>query len=51
MILEGIKVRSGRQEVFSKKSVLKNFAKFTGKHRCQSLFSTKVTGPKPATLV
>ena len=26
------------QEVFCKKGVLKNFAKFTGKHLCQSLF-------------
>ena len=25
-------------EVFCKKGVLKNFAKFTGKHLCQSLF-------------
>ena len=29
-------------EVFCKKSVLKNFAKFTGKHICQSLFFNKV---------
>ena len=30
--------RSSRLEVFFKKGVLKNFAKFTGKHLCQSLF-------------
>ena len=30
--------RSSRPEVFCKKGVLKNFAKFTGKHLCQSLF-------------
>ena len=30
--------RSSRQEVFCKKGVLRNFAKFTGKHLCQSLF-------------
>ena len=30
--------RSSRQEVFSEKDVLINFAKFTGKHLCQSLF-------------
>ena len=30
--------RSGRPEVFYKKGVLRNFAKFTGKHLCQSLF-------------
>ena len=29
--------RSSRPEVFCKKGVLKNFAKFTGKHLCQSL--------------
>ena len=27
-----------------KTSVLKNFAKFLGKHLCQSLFFNKVTG-------
>ena len=31
-------------EVFYKKGVLKNFAKFTGKHLCQSLFFNKVAG-------
>ena len=30
--------RSSRPEVFYKKDVLENFAKFTGKHLCQSLF-------------
>ena len=29
-------------EVFYKKSVLRNFAIFTGKHLCQSLFFKKV---------
>ena len=29
---------------FPKKSVLKNFAKFTGKHQRQSLFFNKVAG-------
>ena len=29
-------------EVFYKKGVLKNFAKFTGKHLCESLFFNKV---------
>ena len=29
-------------EVFYKKNVLKNFAKFTGKHMCQSLFLMKL---------
>ena len=31
--------------------VLKNFAKFTGKHLCQSLFFNKVTGLRPSTLL
>ena len=30
--------------MFYKKGVLKNFAKFTGKHLCQSLFLNKVAG-------
>ena len=31
-------------KVFCKKGVLRNFAKFTGKHLCQSLFFSKVAG-------
>ena len=38
------KYRSSRSEVFCKKSVLRNFAKFTGKHLCQILFFTKGYG-------
>ena len=34
-----------------KKVALKNFAKFTRKHLCQSLFFNKVAGWKPATLL
>ena len=36
--------RSSRPEVFCKRGVLKNFAKFTGKQLCQSLFFNKVAG-------
>ena len=36
--------RSSRSEVFYKKGVLRNFAKFSGKHLCQSLFLIKVAG-------
>ena len=36
--------RSSRPEVFWKKGVVRNFAKFTGKHLCQSLFLNKVAG-------
>ena len=31
-------------EVFCKEGALKNFAKFTGKHMCQSLFLNKFAG-------
>ena len=34
-----------------KKGILKNFAKFTGKHLCQGLFFSKVAGLRPATLL
>ena len=34
-----------------KRGVLRNFAKFTGKHLCQSLFFNKVAGLRPATLL
>ena len=43
--------RSSRAEVFSKKGVPKNYAKFTGKNLCQSLFFNKVSGLRPATLL
>ena len=36
--------RSSRPDVFCQKGVLRNFAKFTGKHLCQSLFFNKVAG-------
>ena len=42
---------SSRPEVFCKKCVLRNFAKFTGKHLCQSLFFNKVAGLRSATLL
>ena len=34
-----------------KKSVLRSFTNFTGKHLCQSLFFNKVTGLRPAALL
>ena len=43
--------RSSRLEVFCKKSVLKNFAKFSGKHLSQILFFNEVAGLKPAILL
>ena len=36
--------RSSRPEIFLKKGVLRNFAKFTGNHLCQRLFFNKVAG-------
>ena len=36
--------RSSRPKVFCKKSVLRNFTKFTGKHLCQILIFNKVAG-------
>ena len=36
--------RSTPPEVVSKKGVLRNFAKFEGKHLCQGLFLSKVGG-------
>ena len=43
--------RSSYAEVFCKKSVLKNFVKFTGKHLCQSPIYNEVAGLRPATLL
>ena len=41
------KLQKQPPEVFYKKGVLRNFAKFTGKHLCQSLFFNKVAGLRP----
>ena len=38
------KSRSSCSDVFCKESVLKIFAKFTGKHLCQGLFFDKAAG-------
>ena len=43
--------RRSRPEVFFKKGVHRNFAKFTGKHMCQSLLLNKVAGLRHATLL
>ena len=40
----GLSFRSSRPELFCQKGALKIFAKFTGKHLCQSLYSNKVAG-------
>ena len=43
--------RSSRPKMFCKKGVLRNFAKFAGKHMFQSLFFNKVAGLRPVTLL
>ena len=40
-IIDDWQVRSSHQRCFIKRGVIKNFAKFTGKHLCQSLFFKK----------
>ena len=47
---QSINYRSRRPEVFCKKGVLWNFAKFPGKQPYQSLFFNKVAGLRPETL-
>ena len=43
--------RSGHRRCFVRKVVLRNFAKFTGKHLCQSFFFSKVAGLRLTTLL
>ena len=43
-------LRSSQRRCSVKKGVFRNFAKFTGKNLCQSLFFNKVAGLRPATL-
>ena len=38
-------IRSSHQRCSVRKGVLRNFAKFTGKHLCQAVFFNKVAGP------
>ena len=47
-LLKWFPYRSSRPEVPCKKGVRKNFAKFTGKHLCRSLFFNKVTSLQSA---
>ena len=48
---DSMKSRGSRPEVFCKKGVLENLAKFRGKHLCQSFFFKKVPSLKPAALL
>ena len=43
--------RSSHQRCSIEKGVLRNFTKFTGKRRCQSLLFNKVAGLRLATLL
>ena len=43
--------RNSHQRCSIIKDVLRNFARFAGKHLCQSLFLNKVAGPWSATLL
>ena len=49
--LNAIKHRRSRPELLCKIGVLRNFAKFTGKHLCLSFFFNKTAGLRPATLL
>ena len=51
MSLLGMQFRSSHRRRSVKKGVLRNFAKFTGKHLCQRLLFNKVAGLRPATLL
>ena len=44
-------IRSSCPEVFSTKGILRYFAKFTGKHLCESFFFNKVAGLRPAKFI
>ena len=48
-----MKTRSSHQRCSVRKGILRNFAKFTGKHLCQVLFYNEVADlqPQPATLL
>ena len=46
-----LKFRSRHRRCSVRKGVLRNFAKFTGKHLCQSLFFNKVAALRLATLL
>ena len=43
--------RSSHRRCSVRKGLLRNFAIFTGKHLCQSLFFNKVAGPRSAALL
>ena len=46
-----VSIRSSHRGCSLRKGALRNFAKFTGKQLCPSLFFNKVAGLRPATLL
>ena len=50
-VMNFINVRGSPPEVFCNNGVLRNFAKFTGKHLCKSLFFNKDAGLRPLIMV
>ena len=42
--MDRVDVRSSHRRCYVRKGVLRNFAKFTGKNQCQSLFFNKAAG-------
>ena len=51
MLKEAVTTRSSRSQMLFKIGVLENFAIFTGKHPCWSLFKIKLQVRKPAALL
>ena len=51
MILSDFDFEKQAPELYYKKDVLKNFAKFTEKHLCQSPFFNKIADLRPASLL
>ena len=51
IVQSSVYCRSSHRRCSVKKGFLKNFAKFTRKHLCWSLFLNKVAGLSPATLL
>ena len=50
-LLQANKHKKQPPEVFCEKAVFRNFAKFTGKRLCQSLFFNKDAGLRPVSFV
>ena len=50
-MFEFLYTRNSHRRNSMRKSVLRNFAKFTGKHLCQSLFFNEIASLRAATLL